>query len=117
MGTVSILKPIVVPVMVALAFFASLVQPVEAVILSVEETEEGTKFEGTVQDLDWTAVLREIKTIDGGRFRKVKLHIKGGDREETVEVDLDARSEVNNKKTKSILDSIRNYVNHQHKKN
>ncbi len=113
MGALSLLKPVAVPIMVVLAFFATLIQPT-AVILSAQETEEGTEFEGTVQDLDWTAVLREIKAIDGGRFRRVKLHIKDGETEETVEVDLDARTKPG--PTKSILDSIRRYVNHEGKR-
>lgn len=110
MGIAHLAKPVLVPVMVVLAFFASLMQE-PVVILAVEATEVGEEFAGKIRDLDWTAVLEKIKDIDGGRFRKVKIRVKDGDTEEEVEVDLDTKLKPG--PVKSILDSIKDYVNHQ----
>lgn len=108
---VSLLKPVLVPVLAVMVFLSSLTLEQPAKILAVEMTEAGQEFAGKIRDLDWTAVLREIKDIDGGRFRRVKLKVKDGDTEEEVEVDLDTKLKPG--PAKSILDSIKNYVNHQ----
>ncbi|HHX27491.1 MAG TPA: hypothetical protein GX716_00625 [Firmicutes bacterium] len=98
------------PILAVLALIASAIrEPVE--ILAVEITEVGEEFAGKIRDLDWTAVLEKIKDIDGGRFRKVKIRVKDGDTVEEVEVDLDTKLKPG--PVKSILDSIKDYVNHQ----
>lgn len=106
-------KPVLVPVMVVLAFFASLMQE-QVEILAVEATEAGEEFVGKVKDLDWTAVVEKLKQIDGGRFRKVKIRMKEGDAEQEIEVDLDTKLKPG--PAKKILESIRDYVNHQGKR-
>ncbi len=104
-------KIVLVPVMAVVIFLSSLaVNPNQVVLLAEKVTEEGAELVGKLGDLDWTAVLREIKDIDGGRFRKVRIRIKDGDAEQEVEVDMDTRLKPG--PVKSILE----YLNRSHAK-
>jgi hypothetical protein len=98
------LKPIMLPVMIVLALFSTITGRQQVVLLAEKVTEEGQELAGKLGDLDWTAVLREIKAIDGGKFKRVKIRIKDGDAEEEVEVDMDTRLKPG--PVKSILDYI-----------
>lgn len=105
MTAVAAWKGVLVPVMAALVFMATLLPIGDKVVLLTEKvTDDGTELTGTLGDLDWTAVLREIKEIDGGCFRRVKIRVKDGDSEQEVEVDMDTRLKPG--PVKSILDYL-----------
>lgn len=108
MMKLGLIKPALVPVLLVCSFIASVfTSPVTT--LSVTETEEGTEFEGTANNVSWQAVLREIKMIDGGRLKSVRVRIKDGEREQEVYVSLDTRLRPG--PLRSILGSIKDYVN------